>query len=66
MLKKNQQLTFGMQEDTLMRKKETMLDEVETLIDFRPIEKLLNKQYDRKMGRPAIPLTCPHFMYRLE
>ena len=66
MLKKNQQLTFGMQEDTLMRKKETMLDEVETLIDFRPIEKLLNKQYDRKMGRPAIPPLMLFKMLLLE
>lgn len=66
MLKKNQQMTFGMQEDTLMRKKETMLDEVETVIDFRPIEKLLNKQYDRKMGRPAIPPLMLFKMLLLE
>jgi transposase, IS5 family len=66
MLKKNQQLTFGMQEDTLMRKKETMLDELETLIDFRPIDKLLNKQYDRKMGRPAIPPLMLFKMLLLE
>lgn len=66
MLKKNQQLTFGMQEDTLMRKKETMLDEVEALINFRPIDKLLNKQYDRKMGRPAIPPLMLFKMLLLE
>jgi len=55
MLKKNHQMTFGMQEDELMRKKRTMLDEIERVIDFRPIERLLNRLYDRHVGRPAIP-----------
>jgi IS5 family transposase len=55
MLKQNQQLTFGMQEDDLMRKKRTMLDDIERVINFRPIERLLNRLYDRHVGRPAIP-----------
>jgi transposase len=55
MLKKDSQLTFGMQEDDLMRKKETMLDRIDQIIDFRPIETLLESVYDRQTGRPAIP-----------
>jgi IS5 family transposase len=44
-----------MQEDDLMRKKETMLDRIDQIIDFRPIETLLESVYDRQTGRPAIP-----------
>jgi transposase, IS5 family len=67
MLKKNQQLIRPRRTRRYVNaKKKTMLDEVETLIDFRAIEKLLNKQYDRKMGRPAIPPLMLFKMLLLE
>lgn len=49
------QPTFGMIDDEARRKKITMLDEIAEVIDFRRIEKLLIKMYNRKKGRPPIP-----------
>jgi len=66
MLKKDSQLTFGMQEDNLMRKKETMLDRIDQIIDFDPIGALLKTLYDRQMGRPAIPPVMLFKMLLLE
>lgn len=66
MLKKNSQLTFGMQEDNLMRKKESMLDQIDRIIDFGPIEALLNTLYDPRMGRPAISPVMLFKMLLLE
>jgi len=39
------QPTFGMLEDQARRKKESMLDEIGKVMDFRRIEKLLFKMY---------------------
>ena len=51
-----------MQEDSLMRKKETMLDKIEQIIDFGSVERLLQTMYDRQIGRPAIP---PLMMFKM-
>jgi len=45
---------FGMLEDHARRKKESMLDEIGKVMDFRRIEKLLLKMYNGG-GRPPIP-----------
>jgi len=49
------QTTFGMLEDEARRKKQTMLDNIEGVIDFSKIEKLLLKMYRGNSGRPPIP-----------
>lgn len=49
------QVTFGMIEDQNRRQKQTMLDDITKIIDFRAIEKLLIKMYKGKTGRPPIP-----------
>ena len=48
------QITFGQLDDQVRRKKQTMLDDVNKVIDFKRIEKLLLKAY-KGGGRPPIP-----------
>lgn len=43
-------------------KKECMLDEIDELINWEPIERRLNKMYAKDVGRPAIP---PLGMFKL-
>lgn len=49
------QFTFGMREDQERRKKQSMLDEVARVVDFRRIEKRLLKKMYKHGGRPPIP-----------
>jgi IS5 family transposase len=55
MLKRNTQLTFGMLEDAARPQKHTMLDEIERMVDWRPLERALETLYAKESGRPAIP-----------
>jgi hypothetical protein len=48
------QITFGQLDDQIRRKKQSMLDDVNNVIDFKRIEKLLLKMY-KGGGRPPIP-----------
>jgi IS5 family transposase len=50
------QMTFGTYEDQNRRKKETVLDTINELIDFRKIEQLLHTMYSSTpLGKPEIP-----------
>lgn len=51
------QISFGMYEDQNRRLKKTMLEEVEKVLDFQKIEKLLLEMYvgPGQAGRPPIP-----------
>jgi transposase, IS5 family len=48
-------ITFGEYDDQVRRKKQSMLDEIDRLIDYRPIEAMLNRMYRGSRGRPPIP-----------
>jgi len=49
------QISFGMYEDKNRRQKKTMLEEVDQVLDFPKIEKLLMEMYRGNTGRPPIP-----------
>ena len=49
------QISFGMYEDKNRRLKKTMLEEVDKVLDFPKIEKLLMEMYRGATGRPPIP-----------
>jgi transposase, IS5 family len=49
------QISFGMYEDKNRRQKKTMLEEMDKVLDFPKIEKLLTEMYRGTMGRPPIP-----------
>jgi len=49
------QISFGMYEDKNRRLKKTMLEEVDKVLDFPKIEKLLMEMYRGNTGRPPIP-----------
>lgn len=49
------QISFGMYEDKNRRQKRTMLEEVDKVLDFPRIEKLLMEMYRGNTGRPPIP-----------
>jgi IS5 family transposase len=61
MVERDTQLTFGMQEDALRHQKRSMLDDVNEIIDWRPIEKRLVALYS-SIGAPAIP---PLIMFKI-
>jgi len=48
------QITFGQLDDQIRRKKQSMLDDVNNVISFKRVEKLLLKMY-KGGGRPPIP-----------
>jgi len=59
---KDRQPTLEEQWQPNRRKKESMLDEIDAIVNWEPIEKRLNKMYAQSTGRPAIP---PLGMYKL-
>jgi hypothetical protein len=48
------QISLGMYEDKNRRLKKTMLEEVDKVLDFSKIEKLLMEMYRGNTGRPPI------------
>jgi len=60
---KEKQITIEDQWQPNRPRKECMLDEIDTLVNWGPIERLLEKMYSRDVGRPAIP---PLGMFKLQ
>ena len=66
MIRKTDQLSFGMLDDRIRPQKRTMLEEINAMIDFAPIERLLETMYSKTQGRPAIPPIMLFKMLLLE
>lgn len=59
---RDRQMTLEEQWQPNRRKKECMLDKIDAIVNWEPIEKRLHKMYAKDTGRPAIP---PLGMFKL-